>query len=139
MHRAHFIAVVYSRLALKQSGANSQAPFRLNSSVKNSWQYLFTKQTNKQRSVNFRHHTSVDLTKFPKNTSIHLQRTRLVCTSSLCDCCVASVEYGFFMLAHDSRFASARIKLIGSLSKSDCELSGRCSRNALTGSFTAVN
>lgn len=40
MHRAHFIAVVYSRLALKQSGANSQAPFRLNSSVKNSWQYL---------------------------------------------------------------------------------------------------
>lgn len=42
MHRAHFIAVVYSRLALKQSGANSQAPFRLNSSVKNSWQYLNT-------------------------------------------------------------------------------------------------
>lgn len=36
----HFIAVVYSRLALKASGANSQAPFRLNSSVKNSWQYL---------------------------------------------------------------------------------------------------
>lgn len=40
MHRAHFIAVVYSRLDLKQSGANSQAPVRLNSSVKNSWQYL---------------------------------------------------------------------------------------------------
>lgn len=40
IHRAHFIAVVYSRLALKRSGANSQAPFRLNSSVKNSWQYL---------------------------------------------------------------------------------------------------
>lgn len=134
IHRAHFIAVVYSRLALKRSGANSQAPFRLNSSVKNSWQYLQkTIQTNPE-SIEWIHKS-----KHTSTTCTHLQRTRFVCTNSLCGWAVASVENGFFMLAHDSRFASERIKLNGSQSNSDCIVSGLCSCDDLMGSCTAVN
>lgn len=70
MHRAHFIAVVYSRLALKQSGANSQAPFRLNSSVKNSWQYLYDQsfiEMNNKKKQYFRNSDISDQNFMQKN------------------------------------------------------------------------